>query len=179
MPSVRKKGAIVPKNGWMVPPVVRPVLPEFAGHGGKQEAQAGDGGSNREADGDPALGNCQVRVLIPIRTVSGSNSREHWAKRAKRVGKERSAAYESMIWHAGISRESAQMILSRNPSVVLTRIAGPRGKTLDDDNLRGCLKAIRDGVADSFGIADNDPRVSWDYAQRKADYWGVDVEVFV
>ena len=179
MPSVPKKGAIVPKNGWMVPPVLRPVLPEPVGQRGEQEAQAGDGGSNREADGAGALGTCAVSVLIQLKTISSSNAREHWTKRAKRVKAERTLAACVMRWSAGMSRESAQRILSWNPVIRLTRIAGPRGKTLDDDNLRGCLKAVRDGVADSFGIADNDPRVSWDYAQRKADYWGVDVEVFV
>jgi hypothetical protein len=46
--------------------------------------------------------------------------------------------------------------------VELTRIA-PRA--LDDDNLRGALKAVRDGVADVLGIDDRDPRVVWDYEQ--------------
>jgi hypothetical protein len=48
--------------------------------------------------------------------------------------------------------------------VRLTRIA-PR--QLDDDNLRGSLKAARDGVADWLGVPDNDPRIRWDYAQEK------------
>lgn len=39
--------------------------------------------------------------------------------------------------------------------------------TLDDDNLRGSLKSVRDGVADALGIADNDGRVRWEYAQEK------------
>jgi hypothetical protein len=60
----------------------------------------------------------------------------------------------------------------------LTRVTAPRGKILDDDNLRGCLKAVRDGVADWLGINDNDPRVSWHYAQRNGTAWGVEVEVF-
>ena len=34
------------------------------------------------------------------------------------------------------------------------------------------------GVADWLGINDNDPRVSWHYAQRKGAAWGVEVEVF-
>lgn len=39
--------------------------------------------------------------------------------------------------------------------------------TLDDDNLRPALKSVRDGIADRLGIADNDPRVTWDYAQER------------
>jgi len=48
--------------------------------------------------------------------------------------------------------------------VTLCRVA-PR--TLDDDNLRGATKGLRDGVADALGINDNDPRVTWEYQQRR------------
>ena len=60
--------------------------------------------------------------------------------------------------------------------VTLTRIA-PRA--LDDDNLRGALKACRDGVADWLAIDDRDPRVRWEYAQRKGKpgQYAVAVEV--
>jgi hypothetical protein len=48
--------------------------------------------------------------------------------------------------------------------VTLTRLAPSRG--LDDDNLAASLKAVRDGVADALGLAeDRDPRVTWRYAQ--------------
>ena len=39
-------------------------------------------------------------------------------------------------------------------------------KKLDDDNLRGALKAIRDGVSDALGIDDGDSRVRWEYDQE-------------
>lgn len=40
---------------------------------------------------------------------------------------------------------------------------------LDDDNLRGAFKAIRDGLADAFGLAsDRVPEVRWRYGQAKA-----------
>lgn len=51
------------------------------------------------------------------------------------------------------------------PCVVrLTRLSPG---TLDDDNLRGALKAVRDGVADRLGVDDRDPRVTWEYAQER------------
>lgn len=50
-------------------------------------------------------------------------------------------------------------------SILLTRAAPGNG--LDDDNIRGALKYIRDGVALALGLNDKDPRLSWDYAERK------------
>lgn len=46
--------------------------------------------------------------------------------------------------------------------ITLTRYAE---KLLDDDGLRRGFKHIRDGVADAFGIADNDPRLRFEYHQ--------------
>lgn len=49
--------------------------------------------------------------------------------------------------------------------VTLVRIA-PR--ELDDDNLRGAFKAMRDAVAEWLGVDDADPRVEWAYGQKRA-----------
>jgi len=49
-------------------------------------------------------------------------------------------------------------------TVLMTRIA-PR--KLDDDNLRGAFKAVRDQVAAWLGVDDADPRVTWAYAQER------------
>jgi hypothetical protein len=96
-----------------------------------------------------------MTVTYACRTVSEANRREHWAPRAKRTKAHREAA---ML----VTRSR---LLCPLPIVVtLTRIA-PRA--LDDDNLRGALKATRDGVADAFGVDDRDPRVVWQYGQRK------------
>jgi hypothetical protein len=50
-------------------------------------------------------------------------------------------------------------------TVMLSRVA-PR--KLDDDNLRGALKAVRDGVADALGLDDRHPLIEWHYAQDRA-----------
>jgi len=89
-------------------------------------------------------------VWLPIQTVSESNGRDHWRVKAKRAKRQRHAAR--------LLTPQADL-----PAVVrLTRLSRSR---LDDDNLRGALKAVRDGVADAFGIQDNDPRLAWEYAQ--------------
>ncbi len=58
--------------------------------------------------------------------------------------------------------------------ITLTRVA-PR--KLDDDNLRGALKAVRDGVADALRVEDNTPLIHWEYKQEQAKEYAVLVEV--
>lgn len=106
-------------------------------------------------------------VTYALRTVSESNRREHWAPRAKRVKAHRLVAFAYVTRH----------LLCPLPIVVtLVRIA-PR--LLDDDNLRGCLKATRDGVADAFGVNDRDPRVTWRYGQQRGKPGAYAVEIGV
>lgn len=94
--------------------------------------------------------------IIPVKTYSKLNAREHWAVRSRRTKTERRAA--------------GYIVPNTTPvagtTVTLTRIS-PR--PLDDDNLRGALKAIRDGVADRLGIDDRDSRVTWQYGQRRGE----------
>ena len=102
-----------------------------------------------------------ITVTLPLRTVSEANARGHWTKRAKRAKTQRSITWLALRVPLA---ESPVRIRLRGAVVTLTRIA-PR--ELDDDNLRGSLKACRDGVADALGINDRDPRVEWRYAQAR------------
>ena len=93
--------------------------------------------------------------------VSLADQREHWRTRAKRAKTQRTAAH--LLVEAAL--HALQGEAARFPmSVVITRIA-PRA--LDDDNLAGACKSVRDGVADALGIDDRDPRVKWAVAQRR------------
>jgi len=104
-------------------------------------------------------------VTYNCHTVSESNARGHWAPRAKR------AAAQRMIAKA----QATRYVLRALPAIVtLVRIA-PRA--LDDDNLRGALKATRDGVADAFGVNDRDPRIEWRYGQRRGPPRAFQVEI--
>jgi hypothetical protein len=102
-----------------------------------------------------------VTVLVPIRTVSESNSRDHWSKRAKRAKHQRSlTALMVRAALGGLTADQCSTLV-----VSLARIA-PR--ELDDDNLRGACKGPRDAVADALGLpSDRDPRVTWLYYQRR------------
>lgn len=102
-----------------------------------------------------------LSVIMPIRTVSESNARGHWSKKARRAKDQRFVTWAKLRGSKGEPSSIDTSVI-----VTLTRIA-PR--KLDDDNLRGALKACRDGVADWLGIEDNDPRVSWQYGQEHGE----------
>ena len=61
---------------------------------------------------------------------------------------------------------------SRNDRVGTNRtraqvmLVAVRQKRLDDDNLAGGFKALRDAIAESLGIDDGDERVEWIYRQQ-------------
>ena len=96
-------------------------------------------------------------VMVPVETVSESNVRGHWSKRAKRAKVQRKASWASLAHAHGLRGVV--------PCVVKLVRVSPR--ELDDDNLRGALKACRDGVADWLGVDDRDARVVWEYGQEK------------
>lgn len=109
-----------------------------------------------------------ITVDLPIKTGSGLNDRKHWAVRSRETKRARGTACllvraKLMPWEQGCT-------------VTLTRLSAG---TLDDDNLRGAMKACRDGVADALGVQDNDKRVKWEYAQEKCKRgaYGVRIQI--
>lgn len=104
--------------------------------------------------------------FFPLRTARGQNNREHYLTRARRVKKEREYVYWVLK-----GKEKPKIPCS----VLLTRIK-PQGKDLDDDNLTGALKGVRDQVAEWLGVDDGDRMtVRYRYAQRRGP-WGVEIE---
>lgn len=105
----------------------------------------------------------QVTVEVALRVHSALNERIHWGKRARRT------KHERMVGFTFTPRGLVPPL-----TITLTRIA-PR--MLDSDNLAASFKGVRDGIADRIGIKDNDPRVTWAYAQRKGEpgHYGVEM----
>lgn len=104
-------------------------------------------------------------IAIPLKTSNGLNSREHWRQRAARVRVERDCV---ALMLGGRTKPQLPC------SVLLTRVAPSNG--LDDDNLPGSLKAVRDEVAHWLGVDDKrSDVVRYRYAQRRGP-WGVEVE---
>ncbi len=96
-----------------------------------------------------------ISVTLPLKTVTECNTLGHWRVKSKRAKEQRWIAHASLRSHT-----------LRLPCVVtITRIAAG---TLDaHDNLPSALKHVVDGIADALGVADNDARVTWRYAQEK------------
>jgi hypothetical protein len=114
----------------------------------------------------------EVVVLVPIRTISEANARDHWAKKAKRVKHQRG------LTKLLVGQAFALAGVPGFPcTVTLTRIAPSRG--LDSDNLASALKSTRDGVSDALGVDDGHPWVKWLCAQRRGSkgQWAVEVQI--
>lgn len=112
-----------------------------------------------------------ISVRLPIKLVSEANAHEFWRARQRRAKAQRTIARMALRVQC-----SGFLEWAGNATVTITRIA-PR--SLDDDNLAGSAKHVRDGVADALGINDRDPRVAWRYAQARGlpkDY-AVQIEV--
>lgn len=111
---------------------------------------------------------------MPIRTVSECNVCQHWTEKKKRKD------MQKIIVRSSYNKENPTI---KFPCIItLTRIA-PR--TLDDDNLRGSLKCIRDSIADCItpglapGRADNKKGIEWMYEQKKGkpNEYAVEIEI--
>lgn len=113
-----------------------------------------------------------LAVVVPLRTGTGLNAREHWAARSRRVRSERDLVAFHLRYYAG-----ACPPLVRAASAVRVRLVRLGGRRCDGDNLAGGLKAVRDEVARWLGKDDGDPSVSWSYSAEPGGPWGVRVEV--
>lgn len=112
---------------------------------------------------------------VPIKIVSESNCSEHWTKKAKRH------RLHQMVTRSILEENGFEQTLPCQVS--LTRCS-PR--FLDDDNLRGAFKWIRDVISlmlipgKPTGHSDNDPRIKWQYFQSKTkdkeNYFTVEIE---
>lgn len=95
-----------------------------------------------------------------------------------------------MKWKAS-QRMATMMILGKNHAALVPFAdhgihAGQKitvelvrlgGSGIDDDNLQGALKYIRDTIADMFGTKDNNPLIDWKYGQKLNDKVGVRVTI--
>lgn len=110
----------------------------------------------------------RVLVEIPLRLGNGLNDHRsnHWGGRSKRVESERDSIAWSLV---GKTRPELPC------KIQITRIAPSNG--LDDDNLAGACKAVRDQLAKWIGVDDRRKDiVRYVYENERGD-WGVRVEV--
>lgn len=99
-----------------------------------------------------------IKYLIPVRTPSAANLREHWGARARRAKKQRRAGLLVTRGHLVDIRR-----MQRPLTITLMRCAS---RALDGDNLQAALKNVRDGIAEAIGIDDGDEQAAvWQYRQ--------------
>lgn len=102
-------------------------------------------------------------VLVPsCRVVSEANRRvEHWAARQRRFKRQAEAVAD--VWYASpINLPTSAFGVEMAAVITMTHV-GPK---MDDDNLAGAFKGIRDKVAELLGVDDGDGQVTWKYDQR-------------
>jgi hypothetical protein len=105
--------------------------------------------------------------------VSAANAREHWGKKAERAATERSRTAYALC---AATCRLPELMAKQCARVLITRI-GPR--PLDDDNLQGSGKAVRDAVAKVLGVDDdNRERFVCKVAQESGAY-AVRVDVLI
>lgn len=118
-----------------------------------------------------------VELTIPLRTVSALNSRECWQAKARRVRDERSQTLAALSTGQGWqAQRRLRRALQGGRRLVVMLERQSRG-VLDDDNLRGAFKGVRDEIALWLGIDDRDPRVRWSYAQQRAKQFAVRIRI--
>lgn len=104
---------------------------------------------------------------IPIKTVSLMNMREHF-----RVTAARKKLHRTQVAFMLTS-------LDKPPLPVVVKLTRRSVKSLDaHDNLPSAFKNVVDEIASWLGIDDADPRVTWQYHQKKSkqgDY-GIRIE---
>lgn len=108
-----------------------------------------------------------MRFHIPIELPSLPNARLHWTRLLRLKAKQRRATRRSM---------SGKPIPPLPLTIILTRV-GPR--KLDDDNLQGACKYVRDQIAETIGVDDGSPLYTWKYDQRigTGEPYGLEVEI--
>lgn len=104
----------------------------------------------------------EVTFTLPVKTVNEKNSSEHWRYRQKRAKAHRASA----TWGLHCALRDGVIWRLQPPWVVTcTRLSS--GVLDAHDGLPAALQHVVDGIADALGIPDNDPRVTWRYAQEK------------
>ena len=100
-------------------------------------------------------------AMVRLSCPTGRHDLPYQLRKVAYTGRFRGIKVQKTKMVRVLSQEWAER-LATGLTVTLTRYAE---KLLDDDGLRRGFKHIRDGVADAFGIADNDPRLTFEYHQ--------------
>jgi Holliday junction resolvase RusA-like endonuclease len=124
-------------------------------------------------------GDGEMKFEMQLKTVTEGNAKEHWRTKAKRAREQKRTTWLHMVVEATQQIAMGSALGTRVgfccPIVVtMTRI----GRRLDNDNIYGALKHVRDAIADGLGIDDrHEDLVRYDVAQENGKSGGVRVEI--
>lgn len=107
-----------------------------------------------------------LQTQLPLKLDVTQNSRLHWAKKARKVTKQKHDVFYTM---KKFGKPPAPPL-----TIVMTRIGTQR---LDDDNATASCKHARDAIAQWLGIDDGDERLEWKCEQQKGAY-GLKIEIY-
>ena len=77
--------------------------------------------------------------------------------------KSKPTSSQALVGSLSKHKGSKGRVAIRVSLIVLSR------RTLDDDNLVGACKPLRDAICESIGIDDGDERIKFEYGQQKTD----------
>lgn len=107
--------------------------------------------------------NYLLRISWPNLKVLGSNSRAHWAQKAKAV-----KAYREEAW-----AEAKHRGVTQRPDAVLQfYFYPPDNRKRDAHNMPAAMKAVIDGIADAMGCDDKGFRCLYPSAFEKPSKGG-------
>jgi hypothetical protein len=98
-----------------------------------------------------------VELSLPCVVRSELNQRDHWAVRKRRFDTQ-ATTLRAVLLEAGLESWLTPFPLT----ATFTHV----GRAMDDDNLAGAFKGLRDSLAKWLGVDDADPLVSWRYEQQ-------------
>jgi hypothetical protein len=107
----------------------------------------------------------ELSVTVPLRLPSLSNVRMNRWKLSKLKINQKFMVYGFLMGKA---------LPALPATVTLTRIGK---KLLDDDNLQGACKYVRDQIAGGYGIDDGSPLYRWKYEQEKGKEYAVRIDI--
>lgn len=112
------------------------------------------------------LGLVSATLRLGCRVVSEMNQRGHWAERHRRFVMQKNHLI-------AVIYDWRQFPFAFPVCVTFVHV----GRAMDDDNLAGSFKGLRDAFAEWVQVDDADPRITWKYEQRKGTPAGVEIRI--
>ncbi len=106
-----------------------------------------------------------MKIVIDMKLPSLANCRMHW-RAMDSLKKEQKGIVFAYLFGRTLPMLPATITLTRT---------GPR--KLDDDNLSGAFKYVRDQIAKAYGVDDGSDLYAWRYEQRTGKAASIEIQI--